>query len=335
MFSIKKEEIFLLIMGLIFFASFLFFYGKKIDFTLFVAKEAEAFSASIAWFVGLIVAFIIYFIVKILLAGPRIVLTGKSDFLNLLSVKNPKTGEEFSFWGFTRTIILILFIFSLFMFALAGVNTATKGRLLNQEFFVIEKNIFGELPFLWLHSQNNFLAPLLRILAPAIIWCFQSLSLVMGVSMFVFYIVFSKEDFYKYIFAIFISCMIALPFWYFFPINSPNNYYLSTNPEIADYNPPKSVLELQRQIYNEQKENPPVSTFPSMHTTWAIFIVYYLYRNYKKTIWLTAPWLLLLILGTTYLAQHYFVDILLAIPLSAISIIIANKIEDIIKEKTL
>ena len=322
-------------MGLIFFANFLFFYGKKIDFSLFIVKEIEAFSASISWFVGLIAAFFIYFIIKLLLAGPRIALTGKSDFKTLFSVKNSKTGEEFSFWQFLRTVVLILFIFSFFMFALAGVNMATKGRLLNQEFFNLEKNIFGELPFLWLHSQNNFFAPLLRMIAPAIIWCFQSLSLMMGISIFVFYIIFSREDFYKYIFAIFISSMIALLFCYFFPINSPNNYYLSTNPEIADYNPPESVLELQKQIHNEQKENTPVSTFPSMHTTWAIFIVYYLYRNYKKTIWLTGPWLLLLILGTTYLAQHYFVDILLAIPLSVISIMIAGNIEDTIKEKTL
>ncbi len=335
MFSIKKEELFLLLMGILFFESFLFFYGKNIDFPLFLQKEIEAFSAGLIWFAGFIAAFLFYFIFKVLFAVPKILKTGDSDPKNILAVYNWKTGVKFDFFDFFKTVFLVLLVFSFFMFALAGVSMAVKERLLNQEFFDFENKVFAGLPFIFLHNPNNFYYPILKFLTPAIIWCFQSLSLMMGITLFLFYLIFNKEDYYKYIFSMFIGSLIALPFWYLFPINSPNNFYLSQNPKISNYHPIKEVVDLQEQIHQDQKNNPPISTFPSMHTVWAICMVYYLGRNYKKTLFFSIPWLILLIIGTTYLAQHYFLDVLLAIPIAILSIISANIIQNSFNKKSL
>lgn len=327
--KIKKEEIFLLIMGILFWANFLFFYGKKIDFATFLVKQSQAFSASMVWFIGFFAAFLFYFIFKMIAFAPKVLKDGMQSPKELFATKNWQTGENFSFWDYSRTIVLILFIFSLFMFALAGVSGSVKGRLLNQEFFNFEQKLFGEQPFLMFHNPANPLTILFKLFSGIIIWCFQSMSLFMGISVFAFYLLLNKKEFFKYIFAIFISALIALPLWYFFPINSPNNFYLSKTAQPQGYNIPENVLQLQKEIREEQKTNTPISTFPSMHTTWGILMVYYLYKTYKKSLIVSGVWLFFMILGTFYLAQHYLVDILIAFPIAFITIFLSEQVSKI------
>jgi membrane-associated phospholipid phosphatase len=329
MIKIKKEEIFLLIMGILFWANFLFFYGKKIDFSTFLIKQSQAFSASMIWFIGFLAAFLFYFIFKMIAFAPQVLKNGMKSPKELFATKNYKTGENFSFWDYFRTIVLILFIFSLFMFALAGVTGAVKNRLLNQQFLDFEQKLFGEQPFLMFFNPKNPLTLLFRLFSGMIIWCFQSMSLFMGISVFAFYLLFDRKDFFKYIFAIFISALIALPLWYSFPVNSPNNFYLSKNPTPVGYNIGSNVLELQKEIREEQKNSMPISTFPSMHTTWGILMVYYLYKNYKKSIIVFGPWLFFMILGTFYLGQHYLVDILMAFPIAILTIFLSEQVSKI------
>jgi len=128
--------------------------------------------------------------------------------------------------------------------------------------------------------------------------------------------------------------MIALPLWYFFPANSPQNTYLnnvynkqidSSIKELTDnYQPNKYLLSFHKEIGVEQGEIAPVTTMPSMHVAWTIVIIYYLFKFKRKTIYFTLPWAFFSILGTVYLAQHYFIDILVALLVALLAICLAN-----------
>jgi membrane-associated phospholipid phosphatase len=117
-------------------------------------------------------------------------------------------------------------------------------------------------------------------------------------------------------------------FWYYVPVNSPNNYFLSQDPQIEGYQPNDRVLDFEKAMRESQKEVTPISTFPSAHVMWGMQLVYFWARYNKKTLFIFAPWFLLMTLGTVFLAQHYAVDVLLAFPLGILSIWIGRSFAD-------
>src|SRR3989338_3484956 len=69
---------------------------------------------------------------------------------------------------------------------------------------------------------------------------------------------------------------------------------------------------------------PPVSTIPSMHFAWALITIFYLFRLRMALGVLMLPWFFLSNIGTVYLAQHFAVDLVAALPVAVVSLIIAE-----------
>jgi membrane-associated phospholipid phosphatase len=163
-----------------------------------------------------------------------------------------------------------------------------------------------------------------------------------GVILLIFYFLNKKKIFSRYLIAMTLPIMISLPLWFFFPVNSPQNTYLnnvyqkeieySLLSPLENYQPSRHILEFHKKSGVMQGGTAPISTMPSMHVAWAIVIVYYLYQFKKRTIYFTLPWAFFSSLGTVYLAQHFFVDILVAIPIAISAIIITNYLVKIEKK---
>ena len=173
------------------------------------------------------------------------------------------------------------------------------------------------------HQANNPLN-VLGFFSSVIIFVFWSLIFVVG---FVFVILLARsknEVLSKYIMSFFLVFTIALPIWYALPVNSPNNYYLSKDLNTRTYIAENSVLKFENSMYQEQKSLPPITTLPSMHVAWALLALYYLAKWSRKTLYFSIPWAAILIFSTVYLAQHYFVDVIMAILITIISIWLAD-----------
>ena len=205
-----------------------------------------------------------------------------------------------------------------------------RGNLIDGCLMEIDKSLLGFYPFLWFHQSTNFL----KNLAPLFLYSFLWLGLIMSISWLVFYLAGQRKFFSQYIIAMTLIAMIALPLWYFFPANSPQNTYLNNvynkqiDPSIKEltdnYQPNRYLLGFHKEVGVELGGIAPVATMPSMHAAWTIIIVYYLFKFKRKTIYFTLPWAFFSILGTVYLAQHYFIDILVSLPIALIAIYLAN-----------
>jgi len=248
------------------------------------------------------------------------------------TLKNQEINIKKSLQGLIRILegmflplrfVAILALFTTSSLTLLGLITnIKKGHLKNELILHWEKIIFKTYPFLWIHSQANPLKTLLDTFSPLIIFSFFSLAVVMIFTGLLFYFL-KRRIFSAYIIAIALTILLSFPFWYLVPVNSPNNFYLSKNIP-PSYKAPQKVIQIEKDFRNQQKELPPISTFPSMHVAWAIIVLYYLKKFKKETAILTIFWLILLSIGTIYLAQHYFLDILLSFPIAALSITLAN-----------
>ena len=186
--------------------------------------------------------------------------------------------------------------------------------------------MFGSYPFFWLQNPANFL----RYLAPLFLYSFSFLGLLIGISWLFLFLNRSRKFFSQYVIATTLVIMISLPFWFLFPANSPQNAYLnnvyskeidsSIKKSVEDYRTNEFLLRFYENVGVKPGDIAPVTTMPSLHVAWAIIIVYYLFKFRKKTVYFTLPWATFSSLGAVYLGQHYFIDVLVSLPVAFIAI---------------
>lgn len=194
--------------------------------------------------------------------------------------------------------------------------------------------LFGVVPFLWLPTilSSSFFSALFQI-------AYLSLGAVMSAALALLFLLSRPLLFRKAVLAFIISIILGYPFFYFFPCQDPNNYFLrnlrgnSFSKEITQtlqaYHPSDATAGFIQRIgnaeTNEERDNTvPISCFPSMHAVWAFFVIYFLALVRRWSLALTIPWTALLLAGGVYFAQHYVVDYLAAVPISIVSVYMAG-----------
>ena len=216
--------------------------------------------------------------------------------------------------------------FSCFLLVLSGLTVSVQGRLVNETLMGWDRLVFGVYPFIWLHTAANPLKPAFDFISPLIIYSFQALSLLVGAS-FVFF--FSRRrNSAEMVISFYLAMAMGAVFWFSFPVNSPNNFFLAAHADISGFAPNQRVLTFEDITRQNQKAQPPVTTFPSCHVMWGMVIVYLWAAYDKRTLFLTLPWFTLNVLGTVFLAQHYAVDALFALPLGLLAILIGRILTD-------
>lgn len=198
----------------------------------------------------------------------------------------------------------------------------------------LDQKLFGEYPFVWLATafHQSWFSWLM-------FYIYIYLSVVLSGVFILLFFFSSNLLFRRAILSFIIILVIAFPLFYFLPCQDPNNYFLrdirgySFTPEVSvilkSYAP--SVLtagyisQIAEAETNAKQDNAvPVSCFPSMHATWSLLIVYFLAKLWKRSLFVSLPWLAFLLLSGIYLAQHYVVDYVIAVPVAVIGLFIAN-----------
>jgi len=231
---------------------------------------------------------------------------------------------------FLRPLFFVTLFFSLITYLIGLMAVQLRGNLIDGWLMKIDKSILGFYPFLWSNDSVGFL----EYLAPLFLYAFCLLGSLMGISWLILYLMNQRRLFSQFIIAMTLVTMLALPIWFFFPANSPQNTYLNNvyslkiDPFIEnlvkDYQPNQYIINFHQEVGVNSGGTAPVTTMPSMHVAWTIIIVYYLFKFKRKTIYFTLPWAFFSILGTVYLAQHYFIDILVALPITLLAIWLTN-----------
>ncbi len=194
--------------------------------------------------------------------------------------------------------------------------------------------IFSAYPFIFLPTKfaNEYVVSLLKS-------AYFSLAFIMSANLILLYLLKKEGLFRQAILTFLISIVIGFPLFFTFPCQDPGNYFLrnlhgrSLSPEvhqaIKEYHPSIITSQIVRQIAqaetNVEKDNTvPISCFPSMHAVWGMFVIYFLFKLAPFSLAITIPWLLLLLTGGVYFAQHYVVDYIVAIPVAIASLFLAN-----------
>lgn len=221
-----------------------------------------------------------------------------------------------------------------FTLLLSNANYALRFATKDMVLFRLDQTLFGSSPFLWLPTMffHPFFMNLFR-------YAYFSLAFAMS-GMFILFFLVSRENlFRKIVVSFLLSLILSFPLFYVFPCQDPSHYFVqnlraNTFPkDVQDlrdaYSPSPGARALIEKIDKSEEDTTqdnavPISCFPSMHAIWGLFVVFFLARARKWSLALTLPWLILLLTGGLYVAQHYAVDYLVALPVAAASMLLAE-----------
>jgi membrane-associated phospholipid phosphatase len=183
--------------------------------------------------------------------------------------------------------------------------------------------ILGADPTVWFEKHSS------RFLTELFAVSYASYYILPSLTFIVIYTLKGADSFLKarnYLLAYCIGLYAAFIFYVLLPAAGPDLAF----PE--NYSIPLTGLtsfstEFLKNLAQYLKDTEARNTFPSMHFAVLIVINYFafLYRR-KYFLYCTLPLGILLAVATVYLRQHYFVDLLGSIPIAALSIYFALKI---------
>jgi hypothetical protein len=177
-----------------------------------------------------------------------------------------------------------------------------------------------------------------------IIFSFSNMGLILvGVGILLAYL--APRRFHELVVAFCIGILLMVPIWLLVPVLSPQDRYIdnvyqfaaaaepsSLAAAVANYHPQPEIANYLSAVRAEKTGLPalPTSTFPSAHVFWATLAGYYLFRLRRALrwiAWIVLPFLIASTFGTILLAQHYFMDIPVALVIAAIAIWLARTID--------
>lgn len=200
-------------------------------------------------------------------------------------------------------------------------------------FMRMDERVFGFYPPFWLQSDTNPWRHIFDAFAPLIVKVYETLLGVIGV-VFTLLLVLDAKRFTQMAFAFAFATTLAMPFWYFLPTLSPLEGYIDnvTHAElppdarklIAEYRPTAAAEAHFSSVRDVRRQLPPeifaITTFPSMHVAWALVSVVFGILAWRPLAVLIVPYFVLNTVSVVYTMQHYAVDILAGIAVSAVAI---------------
>ena len=133
------------------------------------------------------------------------------------------------------------------------------------------------------------------------------------------------------------SIIIAYPLFYLVPCQTPAHVFINHTDgnqrnTLTPYTASQSIKDIMLSIEKQEtfvmnnEQIVPVSCFPSMHTVATLMSVYFLAIVMPWSLFITVPWGFLALTGGLYFAQHYFVDYIIAVPVTLVSVVLADQL---------
>jgi len=341
--SIRIEEYILFIFSLVLISAYFILNGLKSGFTDFFDYGFKHLAIGVKYFSFVFLFIYLYIFYKL--------------YLYIINWLNPLIEKKVSFFSLTNPfkntlskikkmfftgLIIIRPLFSVSIFfgfitiLLGLLAVLLKGNFIDSLLMNLDNKLFGFYPFLGSYYQVDLFVKMI----PLLVFGYLFLGSMMGITWIILYFSKKRELFSEYIVAMTLAVIIAIPIWIIYPANSPRHLNNIYNPQrisqiyskvdmdvkeiIANNKLDYRILNFHEDIGIGRDDIIPISTIPSMHVTWALLILYYLYKVNKRTIFFTLPWNFLSTVGAVYLGQHYFMDAVIALPVAIIAICFAN-----------
>ncbi len=342
--SVRIEEYVFSLLILMFISVYFVFYAQS-DWLSSFGYGLDIIGWGVKYFIFAFVFIYLYIFVRFFLLTSRglIAFFENKDSLKNFSLKKASLDmlsriKDFLIDSllFIRPFVLAIVFFGLALLLLGTFATEFRGRLADDLLMKWDKSITGFHISLWPYYQNSFLG----CLTPLLIKAYAVLGAVMGISILVFLLRRNRELLTQYVLAIALAVILAFPIWASIPANSPRYLNVLYQPQymgIDFENKDESISELTKDYqldarildyYDEMGIQTdgvmPISTIPSMHVVWGIIIVYYLSKFRRWTLFFSLPWLVFSTWGAVYLGQHYFVDVLVSLPVALLAVCLAN-----------
>lgn len=302
------------------FSAWLSYYG-----TAFAGSLASFFYGAILFLCGVAVALVIWTLAKSFLthaADPRKI------FLAALR-------QSRDVWLIIPAILYITVV----ALAMGEANEFARAHLVDGMVIGWEHMLFGAYFFAALGAIHY---P--HWLIEFIIFSFSNMGLTLVIAgILLAYL--APRRFHELVTAFCVGILLMVPIWLLVPVLSPQDRYIdnvyhfapATEPPslaaaVAGYHPQTEVANFLAEVRTEKANLPalPTSTMPSAHVFWAVLAGYYLFRlrtRERWIAWIVLPFLIASTFGTVLLAQHYFMDIPVAMAIAAIAIWLAHTIE--------
>jgi len=198
----------------------------------------------------------------------------------------------------------------------------------------LDRTLTGGAPFIAL--ANAFQSPMMVTLLKH---AYLSLSIVMSATLIILFSSTKRLRLYRQlVLAFIISLMLAFPFFVAMPCQDPYHTFVSNTrgrthspamqAALLSYAPSDYAAETTRTIAaseeSPEKDNAvPISCFPSMHATWSMLSVYFLFLLFPASLIVTLPWITFLLMGGITFGQHYLIDYVMALPIAAASVAVS------------
>ena len=168
------------------------------------------------------------------------------------------------------------------------------------------------------------------------LFIYGAMSYVMGATILILLLT-STHNLRRFLIAFFVTGYIGLVFWTLIPATSPRGY-IDVNvthtdvSSLASYKATPASFAVPYLAQTDKLWIDPnntqynISTFPSMHATWAILVLVSLIMAWPYLVFIMGPWCIALMLGAVAIYQHYGVDILAGIALASIVLYGAEKL---------
>ncbi len=246
----------------------------------------------------------------------------------------------------TASVFLHFFILACITF-LPSMAFITKASILFQQnaadilFWKMDQTVLGFQPFLTLPEIiGNFWAT-------EILWTMYASLLYVAIFLFFYFFFVSREYLFRILFiALILGFYLPTPFFINFPCLDPGNYFFDNIHQneipteiqgtISQY--PKDEALAGKYISDLQKSERnycgsgdpvvPISCFPSMHAIWGYICALILFMYNRRTLALSSTWLVLMLTGGVFFAQHYFIDYVVAIPFAVLSVALGKWLVD-------
>ncbi|MFA5767048.1 MAG: phosphatase PAP2 family protein [Candidatus Paceibacterota bacterium] len=246
----------------------------------------------------------------------------KEEIISRLRHLKGSFGEIF--WYLLPSLACII----LSSLALTPLNQISSVRLRDGFLMGIDSSLTGVYPSFYLASIDfpNWLTQ-------SIIFSFDGLAVFLSLA--AIYVFFEKRELFRQLCAAMCAMFLLMfPLWMIFPALSPQDRYIDNiynlpvsaaiSEQVSSYDPAPAVGEFLERVRAQKDESNspflPTSTMPSAHTAWILMLGYYVFRVRKAAGLIFAPVVVLTILGTVFLAQHYFIDIVGGITVCSLSI---------------
>jgi hypothetical protein len=235
-----------------------------------------------------------------------------------------------------RAVLVIVVVCTPAIFLLVKYSFFAKYSSSDQVLFAWDKLLFGVSPYFYLPTvfSQDFVSQYL-------IGMYDILTLVVCFSFILFFLVSKKYLFRVFLTSFILSIVFSWPFFILFPSLDPGNYFIrefQNDTSVQDlsslklqekYEPNEHTWKKVVLIQNVETMNfgnktaVPISCFPSMHAIWGLMCVVLLTMYNKKLLPILVVWYISMLLGGVYVAQHYVVDYILAVPVAVVVLILS------------